>query len=144
MHPKARTEQIVVKELGDETLLYDTRGNKLHSLNRVAAFVWQNCDGNNSLEQIAQVIEEKLHLSANEASVALAVEQLSTRNLLAEKVKAATPAVKKHRREMLKVLTSALSIPVIASILAPEARAAASTTTTTTTTTTLPVPTPIP
>jgi hypothetical protein len=133
MHPRARTENIVVKELGDETLIYDTPVDELHSLNRAAALIWKLCDGKKSALQIARLIEEQYTLSANKASVQLGLEELSSRNLLERPVRPASAAAKKDRREMLKLLTSALSIPVIASITAPEAKAAASTTTTTTT-----------
>jgi hypothetical protein len=142
MHSKARTKNIVVKEVGEETLLYDTPANQLHSLNRVAAFVWQNCDGRRSPEQIAEMIQQQLSLPANEGSVSLAIEQLSSRNLLEAPVEPAPSKTKRRRREMLKVLTSALAIPVIASITAPTAQAQASTTTTTTTTTTTQQPPP--
>jgi Coenzyme PQQ synthesis protein D (PqqD) len=126
MKPRARTEDIVVKDLADESLLFDNRTKKLHSLNRIAAFVWRNCDGKRTPTQIAELIEQQLGMSANEASVGLALEQLSKHKLLETVVPRVTPAVSRQRREMLKLLTSALAIPVITSVTAPHAMAAAS------------------
>ena len=141
MKPKARKEGIVLKQVADQTLLYDTSINELHSLNASAAAIWTNCDGKKSAGEIAECLCQQ-GIEANEASVELALEQLSSRNLLQDPMPEPSSTTKKHRREMLKVLTTALAIPVITSIVAPQARASASTTTTTTTTTTTPPPIP--
>ena len=43
--PTARKSGLVVQEMPDELLVYDTENNKAHCLNTTAAFVWKSCDG---------------------------------------------------------------------------------------------------
>jgi hypothetical protein len=43
--PQARTEGLTVRELAEETLVYDKERHKAHCLNRTAACVWKHCDG---------------------------------------------------------------------------------------------------
>ncbi len=46
--PVARHKNLIVKELPDETLIYDLDSDKAHCLNQTAALVWKNCDGTRS------------------------------------------------------------------------------------------------
>ncbi|HJZ82776.1 MAG TPA: PqqD family peptide modification chaperone [Pyrinomonadaceae bacterium] len=43
--PRARSENLVIRELDDETLVYDMERDEAHCLNQTAALVWQRCDG---------------------------------------------------------------------------------------------------
>ena len=43
--PAARTSGLVVRELAEETLVYDEERHRAHCLNRTAALVWRHCDG---------------------------------------------------------------------------------------------------
>ncbi len=49
--PRARQDELVVEELSDETLVYDLKRHKANCLNRTAALVWQDCDGQTSVAQ---------------------------------------------------------------------------------------------
>ena len=49
--PRARQDELVVEELSDETLVYDLKRHKANCLNRTAALVWQDCDGQTSVSQ---------------------------------------------------------------------------------------------
>lgn len=40
-----RYEGIQVQDLGDETMLYDTRSENVHILNSTARAIWNLCDG---------------------------------------------------------------------------------------------------
>ena len=40
MLPKARQEQLTVRELPDETVVYDLARHKAHCLNPTAALIW--------------------------------------------------------------------------------------------------------
>ena len=55
--PKARSQQIVVQELPDETLVYDLKRHKALCLNRAAGLVWKRCDGQTSAPEIAALLE---------------------------------------------------------------------------------------
>jgi len=48
--PAARQEGLLVRELNDETLVYDlfNIGHKAHCLNSTAALIWKYCDGQTS------------------------------------------------------------------------------------------------
>ena len=58
MSPLARTESLIIKELADETLIYDTQRDKAHCLNSTAALVWKNCDGKRSVNDLRELIEK--------------------------------------------------------------------------------------
>ena len=45
MLPHARVNELIVRELPEETLVYDQKHDKAHCLNRAAALVWRHCDG---------------------------------------------------------------------------------------------------
>ncbi|HEY0004483.1 MAG TPA: hypothetical protein VGB17_06700, partial [Pyrinomonadaceae bacterium] len=51
--PLARKEGLVVRELADELLVYDTRRDRAHCLNKTASLVWQRCDGLTSTSEMA-------------------------------------------------------------------------------------------
>jgi hypothetical protein len=131
MLPTARRENLTVKELQEETLVYDLEKNKAHCLNRTSALVWKHCDGRTSMPQLAALIEKTYHLPKATAVVELALEQLSKRNLLVEAVVPASAEARSTRREMLKDLgkklaVAAAALPVIMTMTAPTARAAMS------------------
>jgi hypothetical protein len=47
-----KKEDVHARKLGDEWLLYDSDGEKLHILNPTAEYVWRLCDGNHDIEAI--------------------------------------------------------------------------------------------
>src|SRR5437016_10249683 len=52
--PRARKDGLVIQKLTDDVLVYDRRTHKAHCLNRTAAIVWEQCDGNSTVAQVAQ------------------------------------------------------------------------------------------
>lgn len=52
--PLARRDDLIVRVLADEVLLYDRRHERAHCLNRTASLVWECCDGRSSIAEIAQ------------------------------------------------------------------------------------------
>jgi hypothetical protein len=113
--PIARKSGLVVQEMPDEVLVYDLNTNKAHCLNQTAATVWQACDGNKSISDIAA------HFGGgNEDLVWLAIDQLSENNLLETQV--ASKFKGQSRREVIKKigLASIVAVPVIASLVAPQ------------------------
>ena len=60
MLPQARTVQLTVEELAEETLLFDHQRGKAHCLNGTARFIWSHCDGRTSLPQLARLVEQHL------------------------------------------------------------------------------------
>ena len=62
---KARKDDIVVKKLKDETLIYDLKENKAYCLNETSAMVWRLCDGKRSAVEIAEEISRELGVTSN-------------------------------------------------------------------------------
>jgi len=125
--PEARREGLVVQELSDEVLVYDRNRNKAHCLNRTAALVWHHCDGKRSVAEIARAISGTSNVPFDEELVWLGVEQLSQVHLLRESGLAAEYKNGVSRREVMRRigLTAAVALPVVTSIIAPNASQAA-------------------
>lgn len=122
--PYARYDAFVVKELGDETLVYDTETHTAHCLNRTAAAVWRACDGRTTISEIARRVHREAGLPDDAAFIKLALADLGKAGLLEETgVFAAGPS----RREVLKRLAvgGAVALPLISSLLAPTVASAA-------------------
>jgi hypothetical protein len=123
--PLARTQGLVIKELPTELLVYDLERHKAHCLNPTASLVWKECDGAQTVFEIARGLEEKVGSGMDEDVVLLALDQLAKANLLKEK-----PAVKGgvSRRELLRkgAIAAAVVLPLVTSLVAPTAYAAAS------------------
>ncbi len=127
-----------VEVLGDELCVYDWASKRVHSLNNVAARVWQLCDGQHSPAEIAQTINAEFNTTNGEALVTLALEELNKAHLLIQPTEpqavqpshvneppalneAGAPAVAHSiltRRHVIAGATAAL-IPIVISIVAP-------------------------
>ncbi len=124
MNPQARKDKLTVRELPDETLVYDLERHKAHCLNATCALVWKHCDGRTSLAGLARLVQENLHIAQGEAVVQLALEQLSRRHLLEEQVEPLTEEARLSRRAVLRRLAlTAVALPLAMTIAAPKAHA---------------------
>jgi hypothetical protein len=124
--PQARTAKLTIRELPDETLVYDHDRSKAHCLNRTAGLVWKHCDGQTTVRELAVMLQRELGVPAAEPLVYLALEQLGSRRLL-DPLPAEPAAVRQGRRNMLRKVALA-AVPVIMTMTAPRANAAASVT----------------
>ncbi len=114
--PQARTDNLVIRELDDETLVYDIERDKAHCLNQTAALVWNQCDGKTTATQAAQALGKELDTTVDPDLVWLAIKQLQKFHL----VEGARKSPSVSRRELvLKYAPVALALPVIMSISAP-------------------------
>ncbi len=127
LHPKAHQEVLVSYLGSDETVVYDMKTNKAHCLNATAAFVWQRCDGAQSVDNIARQFAAQQQTVVDESVVWLALKQLDQAQLLEDRV-ADDTIVDVNRRAVLKKLgvAAAIALPVVASLLVPEAVSAGS------------------
>jgi hypothetical protein len=133
--PRARKKDLVIRELDDETLVYDTERDEAHCLNQTAALVWKHCDGKTTVSQAAQSLQRKLEVPVGADIIWLAVKQLQRFHLVEGSQK--SPSVSR-RALVLKYAPAALALPVIMSITAPAAFGAASCALTNTSCATLP------
>jgi len=74
--PLARSDELVVEEVGDELLVYDQTNEYAHSLSVAAARVWRACDGETTVE----ALRGKLDMDSD--TVSRALEELEQCSLL--------------------------------------------------------------
>ena len=122
--PLARKKSLVIKELPDETLVYDLDRDKAHCLNRTAALVWKNCDGQRSPAQLCELLERAAGSPVPLEMVWLALDQLENFQLLDDSDSKHFHLAGMSRRSLVKrVGFAVLALPVIFSIMAPAAQA---------------------
>jgi hypothetical protein len=125
--PKARKEKLIVKELADETLVYDLESDKAHCLNQTAASVWKHCDGNTTVAELGALLERETNASVPDEVVFLALDQLNKFALLEETPEMPFQFAGMNRRELVRRIgIGALALPLIISISASPAEAQAS------------------
>jgi len=81
--PRARNDNLVVKDLSDETLVYDTQRSLAHILNHVSSRVWRLSDGRKTIPQIAEALARETDIPVRPEVVELAFDQLAKNHLLA-------------------------------------------------------------
>ena len=125
--PEARKKGLVVQELSGEVLVYDRERNKAHCLNPTAALVWNHCDGNTTVADIARAIQHDVNAPVDEDVIWLGLDQLSKSHLLQERAALPEEKARLSRREVMKRigLAAAVALPVVTSIMAPTAAQAA-------------------
>ena len=123
--PRTRTDNLVIRELDDETLVYDTERDEAHCLNQTVALVWKHCDGKTSAREAVQSLQSALGVSVGTDIVWLAVKQLQRFHLV-EGTSKKSPTVSR-RALVLKYAPAAIALlPVIISISSPTPAQAAS------------------
>ena len=117
--PLARTNELVIQETSDEVLVYDLTNNKAHCLNQTAAFVWKSCNGKNTAENIAKLLQIEFSQPVEEDLVWLALDQLSKESLLEAPVKSKVDGI--SRRDVIKRIgfAATLALPVVAMLSFP-------------------------
>lgn len=120
MRPRARASGLVVRELPEETLVYDLERHRAHCLNRGAALVFRLCDGTRGRGQIVAAITAQGAAIDLEA-VDLALAQLAEAGLLlpTEAPAPRQPSAEPPRRRLLRAAGAALLLPAVASVVAP-------------------------
>lgn len=123
--PRARKNGLLIRELGDETLVYDLDRHKAYCLNQTSALVWRQCDGRNDVADIASSIQSELETTMDADVVRLALKQLRRANLIEATMETRSPGL--SRRELIKRagIAAAVTLPLVTSIVAPTAVEAA-------------------
>jgi hypothetical protein len=118
--PVARKTSLIIKELPNETLVYDLEIDKAHCLNETAARVWKSCDGRQTVTQLREAMEKETNSPVPEEMTWLALEQLEKFKLLETPVNQPPHLSGMSRRQMIRLVgTAAIAVPVITSIVAP-------------------------
>lgn len=135
--PAARRDRLIVRELENETLVYDQVRDEAHCLNQTAALVWKHCDGRTSVDEIAARLGDELQQNVDPKVVWLALAQLRGKRLLFERLpRQATRSIRLRksdatrlsRRELALRLGHAMviALPLITTIVAPRPASAVS------------------
>lgn len=118
--PKARTENLLEQNLENETLIYDLTINKAFNLNETSTVVYKACGQNMTFEDL-----KRKHKFTDDL-IFFALDELGRNNLLDGEY--LTPLSGMTRREIIRRvgLSSMILLPVISTLLAPNAARAAS------------------
>jgi hypothetical protein len=114
--PRARKDGLTVRELPDETLVYDRERHRGHCLNAAAALVWRHCDGKTSVAELADIVARKLAVGDAAEVVGLALERLGRRHLLAGAPQPWPQGIRVSRREVLRKLALAAALPFVMTV----------------------------
>ena len=117
MSPTRRTNKLIVEQLDDETLVYDAVSHQAHALDATAAAIWHACTGERSVREIAMSVDRPVVL------VERTLSMLAELGLLVE-----GPGVTRREQLRTTAVTAAgvaMAVPLIRTILAPEAAQAA-------------------
>jgi hypothetical protein len=116
----------VTRELGDELLVYDLERHKAYCLNRVAAQVFRQCDGETTIPDMTLRIGNALGIPVDAQAVRLGLLRLEKAHLLDGPLGLTRLA---SRREMLRALgkTAVVVMPLVTAITVPTAAQAQAT-----------------
>ena len=126
--PKSRTNNLVTINLENEVLIYDLKNNKAYCLNKTSAMVWEASNGKNTVSDMSKLLSYKPGHLISEELILLALDGLKQNDLLEIEENFLIEFSHLSRREIIKKigLSSMIALPVIASIVAPNAVMAAS------------------
>lgn len=124
--PCARKDELIVRELPDELLVYDLQRDKAHCLNNASAFVWKHCDGKMTVAQLTRLLEREFATPVDDDVVWLALSQLRRFHLLEEESRTIIGMKVTRRNLVRKYIPAALVLPMILSIPAPTSAQAVS------------------
>lgn len=126
--PRARNDHLVIKQVADETLVYDLQRHRAYCLNAAAGLIWDQCDGRTDADQMAAVLQSELGLPRDEDVVQIGLAGLDKAHLLAERLTPPLLAARYSRRKFLVkagVVGLAALLPTVISIVSPTAAQAA-------------------
>jgi hypothetical protein len=120
-NPLARTSDIVVTDAGSDTLVYDLRTHRAHSLDDYSTRVWRLCDGSRDVRAIAAALADS---PALDPALAESVVEFTLDRLEAVALLETRPAAgdRLSRRELLRrgaAVGLTLAVPAVLSVAAP-------------------------
>ena len=120
--------RLQVQDLENEVLIYDLTINKAYCLNQTAGLVYQLCDGRRTVAEISDLMSKELKTLVSEDFVWLALDGLKKDGLLENADELANHFGGLTRREAVKRvgLASMVMLPLISSVVAPNAAMAQS------------------
>ena len=127
MEPKERTNDLLIEELHDELLVYDSSNHCAHCLNRAAADIWRRCDGERPIALLGQsLLDQGLSAAEAEEAVNVALALLHKAGLLEGDAPPELEAGRPKSASRRALLTAGIAVPAVLSIVIPTSAAAAS------------------
>lgn len=126
--PLSRRSELVDQNVDNETLIYDLSINKAFCLNQTSALVYQLADGTRTIAEISRLMSIRLKDLVGEEMIYLALNELKKNNLIENAAELTDHFGGLSRREVIRRvgLASLIALPVISSLVAPNAANAAS------------------
>jgi hypothetical protein len=123
MNPRARKEELLVETVADELTVYDPESHRVHHLNRTAALVWEQCNGERTVAEITASLQTELDPVVDEHLVQHTLDRLAGARLLEGWAARTAEEARTSRRQFVRKvgLVGALSLllPAVTSIVAP-------------------------
>ena len=127
MPQRLESEDLILEELRDELMIYDSRRNQAFCLNQTAAFVWKHSDGNTPVAEMADKLGQQLDAAVDEQVIWFALDQFSKDGLLAPSTILPGSVAGITRRMLLKKMgVGAIALPAVTSLFISPAKAHAS------------------
>ena len=118
--PRRRKKGLAVQNLANEVLVYDLERHRAHCLNKAAALVWRQCDGETSVSDMARVLKEKLDTPADPELIRYALDRLGRAHLLEGRAVPAKYSRRDFMQRLKKIgLAASVALPVVSSIVSP-------------------------
>jgi hypothetical protein len=120
MFPQKQGSGLSAQQVGSETVVFNESTGKVVCLNRIAASVWELCDGKTSIATIAQLASEQLDAPVTEDLVNFALRELQKQKLLEEQKLILSPVL--TRRSLVQQLGKSVAIllPIVAAVAIPK------------------------
>jgi hypothetical protein len=118
IRPRARTNRLVTRDLGDELLVYDLDRHRAYCFNQIAMQVFRHCDGKTTIPEMARRIGDAVSMPVSEDVVRLGLARLEKAHLLDSAV---AQGFRISRREILSTLGRAAVVvmPLVTAIAVP-------------------------
>jgi hypothetical protein len=120
MFPQKQDSGLSTQQVGSETVVFNESTGKVVCLNRIAAAVWELCDGRTSIAAIAQLTSEQLDAPVTEDLVNFALRELQKQKLIEEQKLISSPVL--TRRSLVQRLGKSVAIllPIVAAVAIPK------------------------
>jgi hypothetical protein len=121
-------DQLIVEDLGTELMVFDQERNRAFCLNQKAAFVWQHCDGETTVSEIAAKLAQSSGEMINDKVVHFALQSLLQDGLLEPSTfEPVVPLGMTRRQVMQKIgVRAAVALPLVTTLMVATPKAHAS------------------
>ncbi|HEX5580894.1 MAG TPA: hypothetical protein VFX39_04900 [Gemmatimonadaceae bacterium] len=119
MNPTARRTDVIVQDVGPDTLVYDRLTDTAHSLSTAAGFVYRSADGSRTIEELTSGMSTELGVEPDVQVIEAALWQLEQANLLEAAPQTDSWGRRMSRRQAVQRFGAALAVAAVTSIVAP-------------------------